>query len=189
MSNDIIKFMRNRVSQPALELPAPTKNEWLEVLDAASRAADHGNLKPWRFRVYEGEGRNAIGQIYWQQALSELPNLEAAKEASFVKKAFRAPAILLVYASTQAHPKVPAVEQIMAASAAAQQAMLGLNSLGYGAMWRSGPACFTQKTKDLLNLEMNDQIVGLIYVGTPTGKKANAPADTGIEDRIEWIDC
>lgn len=188
MSNDFIQFMRHRVSQPGLELPAPNKDEWLAVLDAASRAADHGGLKPWRFRIYEGEGRQALGQIYWHQACSELHDLDPSKEISFIKKAFRAPAILLVYAHTQEHPKVPPIEQIMAASAAAQQAMLGLNALGYGTMWRSGPACFTQKTKDLLNLDMIDQIVGLIYVGTPTSKKSNPIENTGIHDRVEWID-
>ena len=186
MSNDFIKFMRNRVSQPALASPGPSKEEWLEVLDAASRAADHRNLKPWRFRVYEGEGRNRIGQIYWQQALSELDDLDPSKEASFVKKAFRAPTILLVYAHIQEHSAVPDIEQIMATAAAAQQSMLGLNALGYGTMWRSGSACFTSKTKELLELDAEDQIVGLIYVGTPTAKPT-APEDTGIKERIEWV--
>lgn len=187
MSNQVIEFMRNRVSQAALEAPGPNKEEWLDVLNAASRAADHGGLKPWRYKVYEGEGRNKIGQIYWQQALSEVPSLDPSKEASFIKKAFRAPTVLLVYAHTQVHPKVPAIEQIMTTAAAAQQAMLGLNALGYGTMWRSGPACFTQKTKDLLGLEMNEQIVGLIYVGTPTANKPKAPEETGLDERLEWV--
>lgn len=186
MNNDFITFMRHRVSQPSLEAPAPKKSEWENILDAASRAPDHGGIKPWRFRIYEGAGRDKLGQMYWLHAQDEVSELGPEKEAAFIKKAHRAPAILLVYAHVEHHPKVPAIEQIMAVSAAAQQAMLGLNSLGYGTMWRSGPACFTQKTKDLLNLGETDQIVGLIYVGTPTATP-KIPEDTGLASRLEWI--
>ncbi|KZN13166.1 nitroreductase family protein [Marinomonas sp. TW1] len=186
MSKEILTFIRNRVSQPALTEPAPQDNEWQEILEAASRAADHGNLKPWRYRIYEGEGRAKLGEIYWQHALSEVAALPESKKDSFIKKAYRAPAVLLIYAHIQDHPKVPAIEQIMATSAAAQQALLGLNALGYGGMWRSGPACFTQKTKDLLELDSNDQIVGLIYVGTAKEQAKPSP-DPMLADRLEWV--
>jgi len=53
-------------------------------------------------------------------------------------------------------------------------------------MWRSGPACFTQKTKDLLNLQESDQIVGLIYVGTPTSTP-KVPEETDFASRLEWV--
>ena len=186
MSNEFITFMRNRVSQPALELPAPNENDWELILNAASRAADHGNLKPWQFRVYEGEGRTQLGQVYWHHALSEVGDMPESKKEGFIKKAYRAPAILLVYARIQDHPNGPAIEQVMAASAAAQQVLLGLNALGYGAMWRSGPACFTQKTKELLSLEENDQIIGLIYTGTPK-TPAKPIQETKLKEHLEWV--
>lgn len=186
MSKEFIEFMRNRVSQPSLETPAPSESDWELILDAASRAADHGNLKPWRFRIYEGEGRAKLGQVYWHHALSEVDNMPENKKEGFIKKAYRAPAILLVYARVQEHPKVPAIEQIMAASASAQQILLGLNALGYGAMWRSGPACFTKTTKELLSLEENDQIIGLIYVGTPK-TIAKPILETKFKEHLEWV--
>lgn len=186
MSEEFVNFIRNRVSQPILEEPAPSKEDWYRVLDAASRAADHGNLKPWRFRVYEGEGRGKLGEIYWQHAVSEVPDLPETKKASFLKKAYRAPSVLLVYAHIQEHPKVPAIEQIMAVSAASQQVLLALNALGFGAIWRTGPACFTQRTKSILGLEDNEQIVGLIYTGTATSH-GSVPKETGIEERLDWI--
>ena len=186
MSKEFIKFMRDRVSQSALTNPAPTDNEWESIISAASRAADHGSLKPWRFRIYEGEGRAKLGQVYWQHALSEVDSIPADKEGAFVKKAYRAPVVLLIYAHIQEHAKVPAIEQIMAASAAAQQVLLGLNALGYGGIWRSGPACSTQKTKMLLSLEENDQIIGLIYAGTPKEKSTFTP-EVDLNTHLEWV--
>ncbi|MBJ7538197.1 nitroreductase family protein [Marinomonas transparens] len=186
MGKEFIRFMRNRVSQAALEAPSPSEEEWQLVLDAASRAADHGNLKPWRFRIYEGEGRAKLGQIYWHHACSGMGSIADSKKDTFIKKAYRSPAVLLVYAHIQEHPKVPAIEQVMAVAASAQQILLGLNALGYGAMWRTGPACFTQETKALLSLGNRDQIVGLIYVGTPM-KEAKVVGDTKLESHLEWV--
>ena len=186
MSKEFITFMRNRVSQPILSEPAPSVDEWESILDAASRAADHGNMKPWRFRIYEKEGRAKLGQIYWHHALSELESMPPSKEEAFINKAYRAPVVLLVYARIKKHPKVPEIEQVMAASAAAQQILLGLHALGYGAMWRSGPACFTNKTKELLSLEESDQIIGLIYAGSIKEVRKSS-ADTKFQERLEWV--
>lgn len=186
MSDEIVNFIRQRASHADLSLPAPSQEEWLKILDAASRAPDHGNLKPWRFRVYQGEGRRKIGELYWQHALAEVPDLSEEKKEAFIKKAYRAPSILLVYANVQTHPKVPDFEQVMATSAAAQLALLGLESLGYGGIWRTGPACFTSKAKVLLSLSEEDQLVGLIYAGTPNSANREVK-DTQIENHLEWV--
>ncbi|GAB3475063.1 nitroreductase family protein [Marinomonas epiphytica] len=186
MSHSILDFMRQRCSSPKVEAPAPNEEQWFNILDAASRAADHGALKPWRFRIYEGEGRLQLGELYWQHALSEVPELPIEKKESFLNKALRAPQVLLVYAKIQEHPKVPEFEQLMAVAAAAQQVLLGIESLGFGGIWRTGPACFTQQAKNILSLKDDEQVVGLIYVGTPTSSK-RVVDDTGVKERIEWV--
>ena len=185
MSNEIINAMRLRSSQNQLTGQGPSKEEWYSVLNAASRAADHGGIKPWRFRIYEGEVRAQLGECYWALAKSEVPELPESKKDSFIKKAFRAPSVLLVYASTEDHPKVPKMEQIMAVSAACQQVLLGLDSLDYGAIWRSGPVAHSDITKSQLGLQDNDQIIGFIYVGQCEQAK-HYIEDTGLDSRISW---
>lgn len=186
MSVEIVNFIRQRASHADLSEPAPSREEWLQVLDAAGRAPDHGNLKPWRFRIYQGEGRRRIGELYWQHALAEVPSLAPEKKEAFIKKAYRAPSIVLVYAHAQAHPKVPDFEQVMATSAATQLLLLGLEAIGYGAIWRTGPACFTPQAKQLLALGEEDHLVGLLYVGTPNGAN-KIVQDTQIADLVEWV--
>lgn len=184
---DIIEFMRNRVSQADLTQPAPTKEEWREILTAASRAADHANLQPWRYRIYQGKGLDKLGECYWQHARSETADMPDSKRDNFIQKAHRAPAVLLVYASLQEHPKVPVIEQTMTVAAATQQVLLGLNAKGYGAIWRSGPVAHSERTKALLGLQQQDQIIGFIYVGT--GKKAKASSkNVSLEGRLEWCE-
>ncbi|MFT2111297.1 nitroreductase [Marinomonas sp. 2405UD68-3] len=185
MSNDIIQAMRMRASQNQLSGQGPTKEQWLDVLDAASRAADHAGIKPWRFRIFEGDSRDKLGECYWQCAKSEVSELPESKRESFIKKAQRAPAVLMAYASIDTHPKVPTIEQIMAVAASCQQVLLGLESLGYGAIWRTGPVAHSDITKSLLGLQSNDQIVGFIYVGQSTEVKPYVE-DTGIQSRVTW---
>lgn len=187
MSKDFLRFMRDRVSKNQLVEPAPSREEWHDILDAASRAADHGGLKPWRFKVYSGAGREQVGQAYWLHAKSEVPELSDDKAETFINKAFRAPAIILVYADLVDHPKVPHFEQLMASAAAAQQVLLGLDALGYGGMWRTGPAVFTELAKDLFEMEPNQHVVGLIYAGTPSHTPPRVE-NTGINERLTFVD-
>ncbi|TBR45072.1 nitroreductase [Marinomonas agarivorans] len=184
---EIIEFIRNRESCPQLTAPAPNREEWLEILTAASRAADHGALKPWRYRIYQGAQLDQIGECYWQHALTDVPDLDPCQRENFIKKAHRAPAILLVYAATEEHSKVPEIEQIMAVAAATQQALLAIEAKGYGAMWRTGAVAHTDKTKVLLNLKSNEQIIGFVYVGTPK-KTQKTIKEVDLEGRIEWFD-
>lgn len=184
---EFIQFMRERSSQNALLQPAPTKDEWVSILEAASRAADHGAIKPWRYRVYSGNSLDQIGECYWQHALATTPEMPLSKKDNFIQKAHRAPSVLVVYATLENHPKVPEIEQTMAVAAAAQQALLAIESLGYGAIWRTGPVAHSELTKTLLALGEQDQIVGFIYVGTPklTDKKVK---EVDLDGRLEWFD-
>lgn len=186
MSKNFLRFMRDRVSNNQLVEPAPSHDEWWEILDAASRAADHDGLKPWRFKIYEGDVRRQVGEVYWQHAKSEVAQLTDDKAEAFIKKAYRAPTILLVYADIVDHHKVPDFEQLMAVAAASQQVLLGLEALGYAGIWRTGPAVFTSKAKELFGLETHQQVVGLIYAGTAS-VTAKRVEDTGISERVVFV--
>lgn len=182
----IIDFIRNRTSQSALIAPAPTRDEWVDILTAASRAADHGCLKTWRYRIYQGESLNQLGECYWRHAQTEMPDLSSAKRDNFIQKAHRAPTVLLVYAALEEHPKVPMIEQTMSVAAATQQILLGLCAKGYGAIWRTGPVAHSEQTKTLLNLKPQDQIIGFIYVGTPKNDNKHVK-EVDLEGRLEWF--
>ncbi|TBR36411.1 nitroreductase, partial [Marinomonas agarivorans] len=71
--------------------------------------------------------------------------------------------------------------------AATQQALLAIEAKGYGAMWRTGSVAHTDKTKVLLNLKSNEQIIGFVYVGTPK-KTQKTIKEVDLEGRIEWFD-
>ena len=76
---EFIQFMRERRSQNALLKPAPSKDEWLCILEAASRAADHGAIKPWRYQIYSVHSLDRLGECSWQHALATVPDVPLTK--------------------------------------------------------------------------------------------------------------
>ena len=84
------------------------------------------------------------------------------------------------------HPKVPAVEQKLSTAAAAQNIMLALNALEYAAIWRTGKVAFNKKIASDLGLDSNQEILGYLYVGTPSGANKKVP-DLDIEDFVSRL--
>jgi nitroreductase len=74
----------------------------------------------------------------------------------------------VVAAHVQSHPKAPAIEQVLAAGAAAQNILLALHARGYGAMWRTGAPAYDPYVKRALGFDAEDAIVGFLYAGTPS---------------------
>jgi nitroreductase len=61
--------------------------------------------------------------------------------------------------------KVPEIEQIVAVGAAAQNLFLAAHDLGYGVMWKTGPAAYDPGVKATVGLEPDDHIIGIMHLG------------------------
>lgn len=170
---DAITVLHHRVSQSKLALPAPDREQLDILIRAATRAADHGNLQPWRFLVIEGVGLEKLGELFARVAAEKKPDISQAELDRFKSMPLRAPMIIVAIAKCQVHPKIPKVEQLIAAGAAAQNILTASFALGLGAIWRTGDMAYDGAIKQALGLVSNEaldeQIVGFIYIGTPTG--------------------
>ncbi len=58
---DALVALQNRASSTKLVAPGPTIQVLENIQKSALRAADHGRLRPWRFLMIEGDGRNKLG--------------------------------------------------------------------------------------------------------------------------------
>ncbi len=77
-----------------------------------------------------------------------------------------APLIIAVVAKVYPeNTKIPVVEQVLSAGAAAQNIMLAFHAQGLGCMWKTGAAAYDEAVKLALGLETKDQIVGFLYAG------------------------
>ena len=167
---DAIDALISRVSIPQLVDPAPDEETLQYLFQAATRAADHACLQPFRFLSVEGEYRHELGDLYQQAALKEDPTLSDAQLERIRMLPLRAPLVLIAIAHCQQHPKVPEIEQIITAGAAVQNLITAAFALGVGAYWRTGSLAYSPEVQRLLKMSENEKIVGFIYLGTPAGK-------------------
>ena len=174
----MISLLQDRVSYPAnaLSEPAPNNAQLHEILKCAMSAPDHAQMQPWRFIVIEGDARAKLGKVFAAAAQQRDPEVSLKKLQLIAEKPLRSPMIITVIAKiTQDHPKTPVVEQLLSAGVAAQQISLGANALGFGAVWLTGANTYDSTVKTALGVDAGDEIVGFIYIGTPTMSKPSRP--------------
>lgn len=181
-----IDALLGRRSAKILTDPAPDAAALELLLECASRAPDHGRLRPWRFIVIRGAARERLGELMADQLRRKLPAATAETLQRERHKALRAPLIIVVAAACNATVKVPAVEQIIAAGAAAQNLMLAATALGFGVMWKTGDAAYDDTVKVALGLEAADAIVGFLYLGTVPPDAVPPPVQAQWEDRVRY---
>jgi nitroreductase len=164
---DALEALTTRASPLKLGDPAPDRAALDAMLRAAARAPDHGRLHPWRFIVIESEARRHLGEVLAAAIARREPDAPEALIAKERDKPLRAPLVVVVAAHVIESRKIPAVEQIIAAGAAAQNILVAAHALGYGGFWRTGPAAYDDAVKKALGLKPADAIVGFLYLGTP----------------------
>lgn len=164
---DALENLMSRRSPAKLAEPAPSAEALSRAMAAAVRAPDHGRLKPWRFIVIEGAGRDAFGAVMADCLKRQQPDANDEMLKRERDKVLRAPMIVVAVAKIlPQHPKIPEVEQLLAAAAATQNFWLALHAQGYGAMWKTGLPAYDAGVKRALGLADSDQIVGFMYVGS-----------------------
>ena len=172
---DALELMLNRESALKLEAPGPSADELDQMLASAVRAPDHGRLRPWHFVVINEAQRGAFGTVMAEALRRRNPAISDGELQRERDKAFRSPVIVVVAAKVKRGHKIPEIEQIASASAAAQTIMLAAPALGYGAVWKTGAPAYDAGVKTALGLEAEDDVIGFLYIGTRAGGPSVLP--------------
>ena len=169
-----VELLLSRQSANLLHEPAPDGAELDLILDAGLRAPDHGRLRPWRFVLIRGEQRTAWADRLAQAAEARDPvNGKAMGEKSRAWVA-RTPLIIAIGADVK-DGKIPEIEQLLSAGAAAMNMLNALHLLGYGGMWVTGANSYDPLVNKWLGFEPPSRLVGFLGVGTPRPQPADAP--------------
>jgi nitroreductase len=183
----MIEFLQHRASAQKLSGPGPSEAEVEAMLRAAVTAPDHGRLRPWRFIVMRGAGRERLGALMadaFRRANPGASDDEVAREAG---KPLRAPVVIALVAVPIVPHKIPAIEQVLAAGAAGTQLMLAANALGYGAAWKTGSAAHDADIRAGLGFGDGDTVIGYFYIGTDSKTVPPLPR-AGIADVVTHWD-
>lgn len=173
---EALDALLNRVSMARLREPAPSAEQREVLFRAALRAPDHGYLRPWRFLSIEGDSRQRLGELFAAAVLNRNPGAAPEALTKARNMPLRAPLLVVAIAKVQSNPKVPEVEQLLAAGCAAHGILLAAHAQGLGAMWRTGDMAHDRFVAKGLGLADNEQIVGFIYLGSVEGELRTPPA-------------
>jgi nitroreductase len=159
-----------RHSTPAkfLTEPAPDDAQLREILGLAMHAPDHGRLRPYRFITIRGEARHALAEVFAAAVQKRDPEVSQAYLKKQKNKPLRSPLIVVVVACLNENPKIPKIEQMLSAGAAAHSILLASKAMGYGSIWLTGDNAYDRSVCEPLGLDFNEKIVGFIYLGTET---------------------
>jgi nitroreductase len=182
---DLLTAIDTRSSAVRLGDPPPSRSELQRILQSGVRAPDHDRLAPARFVVLQTEGLERLGDAMVQALQRKTPAATQEQLDAERKKAFRAPVVIVVAARVNHKHKVPALEQMSAVSAGAQNMFLTAHALGYGAMWKTGGVAYDAAVNTALGFEGADQIIAFLYLGTAIGKGPVKPVT--LDGVVTWI--
>lgn len=182
---DALEALTNRKSTAMLIEPAPNDSELAQIFAAAVRAPDHGCIRPWKFIVFKEDMRKELGAILVEALKKADPAANAAAYEKEMRRPMRAPLVIAVIAKVSEQSKIPPIEQIISAGAAAQNIMIAVHALGYAGIWRTGAPSYDDHVRTRLGAVGADQIVGFLYIGT--AKSVPPMPDVPLSDHVmEW---
>ncbi len=172
---EAIDLLLGRHSASRLAAPGPDQPALEAMLRAGLRAPDHGRLRPWRFVVIPEARREAFGDLLARSLQARAPDVSPEELIRERGKALRAPVIVVAAAHLRRGHKIPEIEQILSAGAAAENVMLAAQAMGFGAMWKTGDPAYDPAVKQALGLDAEDAIAGFLYIGTQAGDPSPTP--------------
>lgn len=141
---------------------APTHEQLLPLVAAASGVADHSSLRPWRLIELRGSARERLGAAFVAASGFEPDSKDAVKLAA---KPLRASLLVAIVSVHRPSFKVPAWEQEAVAAGVAHTLSLLLDEAGWGVMWRTGGHTRSPEIAAVHGLGPDEQLLGWLYVG------------------------
>jgi nitroreductase len=167
---DLLDLLDSRRSTPSRQLgePGPTPAQLERLIASAIRVPDHGKLVPWRLVTISGDTRRQLGERLAQLHQRKEPDIAEALLQKDRERYNFAPLIIAVIARIDdAHPKIPAQEQLLSAGCLAYNLLLGAQALGFGAQWLTGWAAYDADAAKLFGLAPGERIIAFVHIGTP----------------------
>lgn len=184
---DTINAIHTRLSVGKVK-PDPVPRELVEkLLSAAVQAPNHYKVRPWRFVVLTGAARERLGDVLADSMKAEHPEYPPEAFDKERGKPLRSPLLIAVGVDKPSEEKVLEVENICATAAAVENMLLAAHAEGLGAKWRTGGPARDPKVKDFLGFELDQHLIGFIYIGYPAFK-TEARERPSYEDRTTWME-
>ena len=177
LTSPTIALQTRRRSVPPMQLagPGPDADQLQTLLTVAARVPDHGKLAPWRFIVFEGDGRLRAGEAIAGVFKDQNPAAEEKRLDLERKRLAHAPLVVAVVSRAAPHAKIPEWEQVMSAGAVAMNLTLAAHAMGFASSWLTEWYAYDRAALTALGLGETEKMAGFIHIGRPAA---------AVEDRV-----
>ncbi len=144
-------------------------NEQIELLlNNAIWAPTHGMVQPWRFVVLQEDARHSLAECLGSDYVTTIPKEQQqdAKLAKMMSRPGKASAIIALILD-RTDSKVSEQDDFAAVACAVQNMHLVATAAGIGAFWATPGVMNGPKTRAYLDLNDQQRVVGLFYLGYP----------------------
>lgn len=165
-SNAMIGMLLRRRSVPPRDLlaPGPSTSQLETILTIAARVPDHGKLVPWRFIVFEGEGRGRLADEVGRVRAATRPDPD--KDAIERERLTGPPVTIAVVSAAREHPKIPVWEQELSAGAACMNLVIAANAMGFSTSWLTEWYGYDASVLSAIGLRQGERLAGFVHIGT-----------------------
>ena len=165
---------RRSGSAKAMTGPGPDAAQLRLILAAAVRVPDHGKLAPWRFILFEGDGRERMGAIL-AEIVTGAPDISAERIQQERARFLRAPVVIGVVSRIREQIPTPVWEQELSAGAVCMNILMAAHAMGFVANWVTEWCAYHPKVLQKIGLKPTERIAGYIYVGHPADALEDRP--------------
>jgi nitroreductase len=172
-----LETLLSRRSAPALQLrePGPSQSQIDAAIDAALTAPDHGALRPLRLVLIRGAARERLAELFVRRMLERDANVPPNKLDKARRMPVAAPLVIALGARVADSPKVPEIEQLLAAAAGVMNLLNAFHAQGFGAVWLTGGNAYDAQIARALQFAADERSLGFVYVGSFTVPSSVAP--------------
>jgi nitroreductase len=160
--------------------PGPSPEELRTILTAGARVPDHKKLFPWRFIIFEDDGRKRMGELLAKITAEDDPKASEDRIGMERHRFQRAPVVVGVVSRVRENIPIPMWEQELSAGAACQNMLLAAHAMGYVGNWLTEWCAFDNRVRDALGLKNGERIAGFLYFG-----KAAEPLEERVRPNLD----
>ncbi|MES1217872.1 MAG: nitroreductase [Bacteroidota bacterium] len=158
-----------------------------QIVENATWAPNHGQMEPWEFTVFSGEGLQRLAdfqsELYQQAAGADY---NEGKFKKLQQQPLKASHINSIGMKRTVTKRIPEIEDIEAVACAVQNIYLSVTAYGLGGYWTTGGITYFDDAKYFFGLKEEDKLLGFFYIGyvaIPSPAAKRSPVD----EKIKWV--
>lgn len=164
---------------------ALTKDQIIQVLDAANWAPTHKRTEPWRFKVLQGEKLVELGTFLAEKYKSTAANFSEFQFNKLQENPSKASCIIAICMQRDPKESIAEWEEVAATAMAVQNMWLMCTEMNIGAYW-SSPGLI-KYMHEFFTLAQGEKCLGFFYMGNYDEQLPKGFRKSTIQEKTVWL--